>query len=207
MKIGYIYIIKNNINNKVYIGQTRMSVEARFKKHLSLQDSNKNMLIYKAIKKYGKSNFYVEIIEETLVDNLNDLEEFYIKKYDSFNNGYNLCRGGNQPNRVKKEFSKEVIDEIVELYISNNSLRFIADKFSITKHNVSSILFDNNIQLRAKSLGLKHYSKISELELRKLYTEKISIRGISRILNVNPSAVRKALVRYGIKNINTGDSR
>lgn len=31
MKKGFIYIIKNRINNKLYIGQTTQSVENRFK--------------------------------------------------------------------------------------------------------------------------------------------------------------------------------
>lgn len=31
---GFIYIIKNTINSKVYIGQTRTSVEQRWREHL-----------------------------------------------------------------------------------------------------------------------------------------------------------------------------
>lgn len=31
---GFIYIIKNTINKKVYIGQTRVSVDIRWKEHL-----------------------------------------------------------------------------------------------------------------------------------------------------------------------------
>ena len=43
---GYIYIIKNYKNNKVYIGQTTQDVEKRFNQHLKCSKSNKNQLIY-----------------------------------------------------------------------------------------------------------------------------------------------------------------
>lgn len=33
-KYGSIYIIKNNINDKVYIGQTTNTIEERFKNHI-----------------------------------------------------------------------------------------------------------------------------------------------------------------------------
>ena len=32
--MAYIYVIKNDINNKVYIGKTNFSIEKRFKEHL-----------------------------------------------------------------------------------------------------------------------------------------------------------------------------
>ena len=31
---GFIYIIRNTVNSKVYIGQTRVSVDIRWKEHL-----------------------------------------------------------------------------------------------------------------------------------------------------------------------------
>ena len=37
--MGYIYIIKNTVNDKVYIGKTIQTLERRFQKHLS--DSKK----------------------------------------------------------------------------------------------------------------------------------------------------------------------
>ena len=53
-----IYIIKNIINNKVYIGQS-VNPHRRFIQHLSngtqLLD---NYPIHLAIHKYGKTNFY-----------------------------------------------------------------------------------------------------------------------------------------------------
>lgn len=57
-----------------------------------------NLYFYKAIRKYGISNFYYEILfqdENLTVDELNLLEQEYIKKYDSFGkNGYSMNPGG-----------------------------------------------------------------------------------------------------------------
>ena len=49
-----IYIIRNNINGKVYIGQSQNAIR-RFKEHC--KPSNSNSIIGKAIQKYGKENF------------------------------------------------------------------------------------------------------------------------------------------------------
>lgn len=43
MEYGYIYIIKNKINEKVYIGQTLRSVEERFKQHMKPSNHKKTL--------------------------------------------------------------------------------------------------------------------------------------------------------------------
>ena len=48
--VGFIYIIRNTINNKVYIGQTKVSVDIRWKEHLR-HSSYGNQLINRAIRK------------------------------------------------------------------------------------------------------------------------------------------------------------
>ena len=54
---GFIYIIKNTINKKVYIGQTKVSVYIRWKEHLR-HTSYGDQLINRAMRKYGVNNFY-----------------------------------------------------------------------------------------------------------------------------------------------------
>jgi group I intron endonuclease len=68
-----IYIIKNKINNKVYIGQA-IDSHKRFISHCSRAKRNiDNSPIHDAINKYGKENFYYEIIESQ-ISNYNDRE-------------------------------------------------------------------------------------------------------------------------------------
>lgn len=102
--MGYIYKITNNINNKVYIGQTKNSVNRRWTEHK--RDSKKNnndFVLYRAMRKYGFDNFIVETIEfDVPLDKLNEREVYWIKFYDSFNSekGYNLTSGGGQNTKI-----------------------------------------------------------------------------------------------------------
>lgn len=91
-----IYKITNKINGKIYIGQTRLSLEKRWKKHLYDAKRQGNNKFYKAINKYGAENFAIDIIEEGIkdIEQLNAREMYWIKKYDSYNNGYNSTVGG-----------------------------------------------------------------------------------------------------------------
>lgn len=93
--MGNIYIIKNTINDKVYIGQTLFDVETRWKQHLQEAKKHTNRHLYNAINYYGEDKFYYEILVKDVEDkDLNDLEKHYIKLYDSFNSGYNMTIGG-----------------------------------------------------------------------------------------------------------------
>ena len=77
---GYIYIITNTINSKVYIGQTIRTIKERFREHCRLKcsDGELNMLIKKAIKKYGKNNFRIAELEKCDSNLLNKKEIYYI---------------------------------------------------------------------------------------------------------------------------------
>lgn len=195
MNKGFIYIIKNTINNKVYVGQTIQLVEDRFKQHLKCLKSNSVQLISKAIKKYGKSNFYVEILEECLIDDLNIKEEYYIKKYNSFGKGYNLCAGGNQSRKPKLNLNE---NEIIKSYLSGNSARYVAKEFKVSHGKILKILHENNIKTRAKTINLPDKTKISELLLKELLLKNLSIREIARQLNVQHSSVISAIKRFNL---------
>ena len=52
------------------------------------------MAIHKAIKKYGKQNFTLEIVETVNKNYLNEREIYWIQKYNSYDNGYNSNKGG-----------------------------------------------------------------------------------------------------------------
>ena len=96
--MAYIYKIINNINKKVYIGQTKRTIEIRWKQHLQ-EYKIKDYILYKAMRKYGIENFTIEVIESCPEEELNEKEEFYIRKYNSYinfekSNGYNMTLGG-----------------------------------------------------------------------------------------------------------------
>ena len=91
-----IYKITNLINNKVYIGQTRRSIENRWRDHCTLTKSKHRSLIRLAIAKYGQDSFKIEIIDNCQsIDELNTKEQVRIQEYNSLSpSGYNLDSGG-----------------------------------------------------------------------------------------------------------------
>lgn len=92
---NFVYIIRNKINSKVYIGITSRTLEKRFKQHLQLAKRGERFQLYKAIREYGKENFYIEQICECKTKEASKkLEKFYINKFDSFEKGYNMTIGG-----------------------------------------------------------------------------------------------------------------
>lgn len=107
----FIYKISNNINNKVYIGQTIRPIEERFKRHIN--DAINYILdthFARAIRKYGKENFYIEEIDRANnQEELNLKEQYWIRYYDSINNGYNetdalyKCGGNTYKSKSKEE--------------------------------------------------------------------------------------------------------
>lgn len=107
----FIYKISNSINNKVYIGQTIRPIEKRFKRHIN--DAINYVLdthFARAIRKYGKENFYIEEIDRANdQEELNLKEQYWIRYYDSVNNGYNetdalyKCGGNTYKSKTDKE--------------------------------------------------------------------------------------------------------
>lgn len=87
-----IYKITNKINGKVYIGQTVVDLSARWRQHVRAKDNAK---IHRAIRKYGASVFTVEPIDVACsIEELNQKEKFWIQKFDSIKQGYNMTEGG-----------------------------------------------------------------------------------------------------------------
>lgn len=193
---GFIYKITNKVNGKSYIGQTIQSVKERFYQHCATKCSQAilNMVIHKAITKYGKSNFTIEVIEEVESANLNDRERYWIRYYDSYNNGYNSTEGGQDGIKLFKNLDTE---SIIREYKSGKSLREIGRLFNVDKQTIKDLLVRNNINLRTTrtykfsqkdredilkdlSLGLSRKEIISKWYISKSYLSQL-INGYHRI--------------------------
>ena len=93
-----IYKYENLITHQIYIGQA-IDLSERYKKHKqNISDLNHTEDFYIGLREYGLENFSYEILEEFDVFNqeqLNELECYYIEKYNSMRpNGYNMVPGG-----------------------------------------------------------------------------------------------------------------
>lgn len=121
MSIG-IYKITNQINGKVYIGQS-VRIKQRWSQHCA-ESTKGTTLLYQAMRKYGIKNFSFEVIEECLPEQLNEREIYWIAYYDSFNKekGYNMTPGGSEPIKVNPQ-------EIYDLWDQGLCVSDILEKF------------------------------------------------------------------------------
>ena len=97
-----IYIITCTKSNNSYVGQAK-DIRKRLREHLEginyyikygTNNYRENIHLINAWKKYGENYFVFDILELCDKDKLNEREIYWIKYYDSFNNGYNMTSGG-----------------------------------------------------------------------------------------------------------------
>ena len=88
-----IYMLKNKINDKIYIGKTN-----NLYKRLSSHKNDRRCITHltKAIDKYGFYNFECIVLEENIEKkDIRKKEIFYIKEFNSYeSNNYNSTPGG-----------------------------------------------------------------------------------------------------------------
>lgn len=110
-KICGVYSITNIIDNKKYIGQS-VDIYVRWRNHKSALRNNRhnNSHLQNAWNVYGEENFVFEILSVCSVDIIDDVEEEYIKLFDTMNrkHGYNMESGGHE-NKVLSDESKMII--------------------------------------------------------------------------------------------------
>ena len=82
-----VYIITNDVNDKVYIGQTTQTLHDRFYSHLNNPSNPMN----KIMSEIDKEHFKISLLDDTAsnLDELLEKEKYYVEKYNSIKNGYN----------------------------------------------------------------------------------------------------------------------
>ncbi len=129
-KIG-IYMIKNKVNGKIYIGQS-IQLNKRWNEHIKALKANSvkcNPILLNEWNKYDEESFEFIVLEECGFDELTEKEKFYMEAYQSLdrNFGYNIREAGNQgtlPEYLKKQISEKVkLDRLMhpEKYSGENN--------------------------------------------------------------------------------------
>ena len=137
-----IYKIKNIVNGKIYIGQS-VNIDKRFQQHRSnYKNPNSKQYecpLYEDMRKYGIENFDFEAIEECAEEELDEKEIYYIKYFQSLENGYNRNAGGKNAVSYLK-LSDEMVDEIIEkLKTSKDNSDVIGKEFGVCGRTIRAI--------------------------------------------------------------------
>lgn len=128
-----IYLITNNLNGKQYVGLTTRTSEERFREHLK-GDS----YIDRAIRKYGKENFSLEVLcRPRTIDSLKKQEDYWATKLNTYYpNGYNIAKCGSAGCGIDRE----------EAYYLNSERSF---------KEFVDFCFDNRYSLTANAKPIK----------------------------------------------------
>lgn len=100
-----IYVITNTVSFKTYVGQTNRSISIRFREHYSTKPKY-SYLLHRALRKYGKENFSVELLSVAKSQKEADiLEKLWIVTLGSHKSiwGYNISFGGGGVRLSKEE--------------------------------------------------------------------------------------------------------
>lgn len=152
--MGIIYKISHTENDHVYIGQTVRKLEVRWNEHLKGPEVLPNYPLYRAMNKYGKNKFSIEIIENDVPkEKLDEREIYWISFYDSYRNGYNQTLGG------KSHFKYNIDEqEVYDMWDSGMSIKDISIFFGCESRTpIKSILYkyENYDKEKSKEQGEK----------------------------------------------------
>lgn len=102
---GKIYVIRNHVNDKVYVGSTTMTLSQRMSHHRRTAQQKPAVKLYAAFHELGIEKFYIELLETFPCDTVHELmakEGYHMRLINSVRNGYNCyCSRGC---RTKREY-------------------------------------------------------------------------------------------------------
>ena len=109
-----IYKIYSKSQNKYYIGKSK-DIKKRIIKHKSDLRLNKHHSSYlqNVYNKYGIEDLSFEVLQECSYEESSALEKYYIKKYNSFEDGFNSTEGG-EWGAPGRRFSEETLKKLSE---------------------------------------------------------------------------------------------
>jgi group I intron endonuclease len=198
-----IYLIHNTKNNKYYVGQSTRTFHKRYRLKKWWRGT-KNEYLINSVNKHGPENFQITILEYNIesLDKLNELEDFYAIKYNSYYpDGYNLNKCGK--NKRKNEIT---IMKAAKSYI------FINPNGKIIKFkNMQRFCRENNLHqsamnglLTGKVLSHKGWAKYDKNDPLKFFNK--SIKYIIKDKNENLINIKHGKIKAFCKENNLTES-
>jgi group I intron endonuclease len=205
--MAIIYALKNKVNNKIYVGQTwQSSLQDRWDSGFGYHGCVK---LQNAIDKHGKEKFYYEALticgsQETA----NYWEQFFIVKFDSIDNGYNIKTGGSYgkhseaSKRKMSEAHKNMPPPFLGRNHSTETKKQISDKLkskgiapSKEAREKAIVLNTGGVhsaETRQKiSKAKRQFTDIQMKEMKQMHEQGMSLSAIGRKFNTSYQTITK----------------
>lgn len=142
--ISGIYLIRNNVNFKIYIGSS-VSLKKRLNQHNNRLNLNvhENTLLQNSWNKYGENNFEFSVLEECRKGNLVEREQYYIDLFKSYKRhlGFNIalkafsCLGIKRSDEFKKKCSLRHRGKVLSIEHKEKLINSRKGKINSLEHN------------------------------------------------------------------------
>lgn len=208
-----IYIIKNSVNDRVYIGQAK-DAASRWLSHVynaryEGKSHKDKQVLHKAMNKYGIDKFHYEILEYQ-IPNYDEREIFWIQHYNSLvPNGYNVAVGGSGNGHGCDSLAAVFKDEdellkcISEISGTDKSFVNIARKFGCCQEVISAINNGDRYRMDMFEYPLRDTntrydeSLVKQIRYSLKYENDLSLNDIAKKYMVDTSQV--SLINNGRK--------
>nr|QIJ45982.1 hypothetical protein [Calonectria ilicicola] len=225
LKMPGIYRWVNLINSDTYIGSA-VDLTKRLRDYLAPRWLEKeilkhNSIIYRALIKYGYSNFRLEILEYCDKSQTIMREQYYIDKYQPT---YNICKiAGSSLDRITRDTTRLKLRNawLIRLYrdnpnklgFSNFVLNYFISKVAKLEYNIQTIqkkidliLTNPTVLKQSHAIRLKklkgsptaEYVFVTDL-ITGITTKYLSARSAALALNSSNSTIMNKLKRKNIK--------
>lgn len=203
-------------SGKCYIGQST-NIYQRFRDHRR-DKKYKHAKLYNAINKYGYDRFKKEIIEMCSMEELDTKETFWIRSYNSVDDGYNCDYGGQQHKVFSKEHRQKLREAFLGVYNGDQNIEFSINGVSYSSVGTASKQLGippKTIHNRLNSQNIKYsrylYKDASLIPMRKprkykskpfKIGDKIynTLREASVIVGIPPVTLRRQIMNGKIPN-------
>ena len=162
---GYCVYCHTFPNGKRYIGITKTDPNKRWQNGAGYSTQPK---MARAIAKYGWENVTHEVLATGLDhEKANEMEQYYIAKYDTFNNGYNATIGGDAI--LTTHLDTYVLDMIrngkakLANYSGSIAETVYNDRYTASRANVWNMVAQDVVQRH------RHYSPTAERDIAEFW--------------------------------------
>lgn len=199
---GFVYLIRNRVSGKVYIGQTtRKSISARWSSHKSdARSTRSRTIVSNALRGYGFDAFQiVELGRAYSADELNSMERRAIWSHSSDDRdyGYNEEKGGNGDQMSVETRARRRAARLLRRPHDEETRAKIAATLRGQKHTPTRCA---RIRAGKQNISAETRAKISAAQLGRKHSEETRARMREAAKNV-PAEVhaRRAAARVGSK--------